>query len=312
MGTSKILIDGVGIDLTQDTVAANKMLSGIKAHDSNGDSVTGTIPSKAAATYTPTTTDQTIAAGQYLSGAQTVKGDANLIAANIRSGKSIFGVAGSLTPGITPSGTKNITENGTFDVTQFASAAVNVPIYYTYDGLAYQPDTMFEDLSNSERCILNGIYLILTNNLGHPNNNIPYLKSFTAKSNANILTVYSSNRPFGNNSTYGGTVGYPDLEKVELIGKFSTDGSTSCRLFSRVNAPKLNQIIFGGIGFPCVELKSTALAYASTFGSNLTVTVYVNSNSVAEISADIKAAAPWGFTTATIVYRNSTTGDVLT
>ena len=43
MGTSKILIDGVGIDLTQDTVAANKMLSGIKAHDSNGDSVTGNI-----------------------------------------------------------------------------------------------------------------------------------------------------------------------------------------------------------------------------------------------------------------------------
>ena len=43
MGTSKILIDGVGIDLTADTVAANKMLSGTKAHDSNGDSVTGNI-----------------------------------------------------------------------------------------------------------------------------------------------------------------------------------------------------------------------------------------------------------------------------
>lgn len=43
MGTSKITIDGVGIDLTQDTVAANKMLSGTKAHDSNGDSITGGI-----------------------------------------------------------------------------------------------------------------------------------------------------------------------------------------------------------------------------------------------------------------------------
>lgn len=43
MGTSKILIDGVGIDLTQDTVAAGKMLSGITAHNSNGDSVTGNI-----------------------------------------------------------------------------------------------------------------------------------------------------------------------------------------------------------------------------------------------------------------------------
>lgn len=130
MGTSKILIDGVGIDLTSDTVAANKMLSGTKAHDSNGDSITGDITSKAAATYTPTTTDQTIAAGQYISGAQTVKGDANLIAGNIRSGKSIFGVAGILTPGITPSGTKNITANGTYDVTEFARAAVNVQADY--------------------------------------------------------------------------------------------------------------------------------------------------------------------------------------
>lgn len=95
MGTSKILIDGIGIDLTADTVSANKMLSGTKAHDSNGDAVTGTIPSKAAATYMPTTSDQTIVAGQYLSGAQTIRGDANLIAANIHSGKSIFGVNGA-------------------------------------------------------------------------------------------------------------------------------------------------------------------------------------------------------------------------
>lgn len=50
---------------------------------------------KAATTYTPTTANQTIAAGTYCSGAQTIKGDANLVADNIKSGVSIFGVAGS-------------------------------------------------------------------------------------------------------------------------------------------------------------------------------------------------------------------------
>ena len=50
---------------------------------------------KAATTYTPTTSDQTIAAGTYCSGAQTIKGDANLVAANIAEGVSIFGVTGT-------------------------------------------------------------------------------------------------------------------------------------------------------------------------------------------------------------------------
>ena len=53
------------------------------------------VTQKAAAAYTPGTADQTIASGQYLSGAQTIRGDANLLAANIKSGVSIFGVTGS-------------------------------------------------------------------------------------------------------------------------------------------------------------------------------------------------------------------------
>ena len=61
----------------------------------NGVKITGSISSKAAESYTPGTADQTIAAGQYLSGAQTINGDANLVAGNIKSGVSIFGVAGT-------------------------------------------------------------------------------------------------------------------------------------------------------------------------------------------------------------------------
>ena len=50
-----------------------------------------------AQTITPGTADQVISAGTYLSGAATVKGDANLVAANISSGVEIFGITGELT-----------------------------------------------------------------------------------------------------------------------------------------------------------------------------------------------------------------------
>lgn len=52
-----------------------------------------------ATTYTPGTSNQTIASGTYLTGAQTVSGDANLIAGNIKSGTSIFGITGTYSGG---------------------------------------------------------------------------------------------------------------------------------------------------------------------------------------------------------------------
>lgn len=60
---------------------------------------------KAAATITPGTTNQTIAAGTYLSGAQTIAGDADLVSANIKAGANIFGVAGNANVVNTSAGT---------------------------------------------------------------------------------------------------------------------------------------------------------------------------------------------------------------
>lgn len=72
------------------------LLDGVTIH-SGGVTVAGSIPRKAAAAYTPGTSDQVLAAGQYLEGAQSIKGDANLVAGNIRSGVSVFGVVGTHT-----------------------------------------------------------------------------------------------------------------------------------------------------------------------------------------------------------------------
>lgn len=47
------------------------------------------------ATWTPTTADQTIPAGCYTIGTQTIKGDANLLAENIAEGISLFNIVGT-------------------------------------------------------------------------------------------------------------------------------------------------------------------------------------------------------------------------
>ena len=77
------------------TVSAGYVASGTSG--SSDVSLTASVTTKAATTITPTTSDQTIASGTYLTGAQTIKGDAALLASNIKSGVSIFGVAGALT-----------------------------------------------------------------------------------------------------------------------------------------------------------------------------------------------------------------------
>lgn len=86
-------------DTSGATAGASQILDGYTAFGAAGQ-VSGGITQKAAQTYTPTTTDQTIAAGQYLAGAQTVKGDANLQPQYIADGVKIFGVTGSLSAAV--------------------------------------------------------------------------------------------------------------------------------------------------------------------------------------------------------------------
>ena len=92
-----VTIDGVTGTFTNDaTITADYILDGFSGY-ANGEKITGNIPSKDAATYTPGTADQYISAEQYLSGAQKISGDANLVSGNIAQGKEIFGVTGTFT-----------------------------------------------------------------------------------------------------------------------------------------------------------------------------------------------------------------------
>lgn len=73
------------IGLTADKIWYNETILGLKSGRSG----------IAAKTYTPGTANQVIAAGTCNVGAQTIKGDANLVAANIKKGVKIFGVTGT-------------------------------------------------------------------------------------------------------------------------------------------------------------------------------------------------------------------------
>ena len=114
-GTAKFM------DTTDANAVAGEILNGKTAYV-NGSKITGNISSKAAATITPTSSSQSIASGQYLSGAQTIEAVvcSNLTAANIKSGvtvkvgtatddDSVTSVLGTLTsPTVSQDGTTKI------------------------------------------------------------------------------------------------------------------------------------------------------------------------------------------------------------
>lgn len=88
------------------------------------------VTRKSAQTYTPSTSDQTIAPDQYLTGAQIINGDANLKAENIAEGVSIFGVLGKLASdgtsgGGLPAGISAI-DYGTFTLSADTTTQANV------------------------------------------------------------------------------------------------------------------------------------------------------------------------------------------
>lgn len=83
------------VSVTPNVTTAGYISNGTAGNSSV--SLTASVTTKAAATITPGTSNQTIASGTYLTGTQTISGDADLVAANIKTGVNIFNVAGTFT-----------------------------------------------------------------------------------------------------------------------------------------------------------------------------------------------------------------------
>jgi len=99
-GAYTFIYDGVNFQLQGEGASGNAVASDLlagKTASTDAGEIIGTMPSKTAQTYTPSTVNQTILSNQYLSGAQTILGDADLVASKIPVGVNIFNVAGTYT-----------------------------------------------------------------------------------------------------------------------------------------------------------------------------------------------------------------------
>ena len=127
------------------TVVEGYVSAGTAGNVGVSGSATEMLDTQAAQTIHPASTDQTIASGKYLTGAQTFKAvtvtgltaDKVLQGNVIKIGDAddddrIMSVTGTASGGITPTGTKQITANGTsIDVYNYQYADVAVPNSYS-------------------------------------------------------------------------------------------------------------------------------------------------------------------------------------
>lgn len=145
-GAKSITANGTGIDVSSYATAnvnvPNPTLSGNATtayvypgktfYNNSYTKQTGTMTTKAAATYNTSTSDQTISSGQYLTGTQTIKAvkTANISAANIKSGVTVtVGDANSATRIANVAGT--FTKANTVSSGQTAASASQIKSGYS-------------------------------------------------------------------------------------------------------------------------------------------------------------------------------------
>lgn len=105
----------------------------------------------------------------------------------------------------------------------------------------------------------------------------------------------------------------PLLESVHLA---RTNGISTAGYVEDViaNCPNIKEFIVGDIGYPnTVGMGSTSGQYMMF--RNITVAfdiiIYTTATSLASVPAVLRNGAPWGATNATVIYKNSVTGEIL-
>lgn len=124
----------------------------------------------------------------------------------------------------------------------------------------------------------------------------------------NLETVEISGQAIGANTNITPTSVFSNCKKLSCV---IIDNITKYGHYCFQDCTALRNVILGSIGIPVVSMAS-AYIFRYCTQDFLEITIYVDATTLANIPTDVTKNAPWGATNATIIYSNSTTGEVIT
>ena len=124
----------------------------------------------------------------------------------------------------------------------------------------------------------------------------------------NLETVEISGQAIGANTIVTPTSVFANCKNLTsaIINNFTKYGHYWFR-----DCTSLKTVKLGSIGIHVLSIGSAYL-FMNCKQTDLEITIYVDATTLADIPTDVTTNAPWGATNATIIYRNSTTGEVIT
>ena len=132
------------------TAVASNVLTGKTFINNTGQTITGTMANNGTKTITPNTSAQSLGAGYY--DKITINGDADLVAANIVSGKNIFGVTGTATI-VSMGGRKVVTGTSSFSLKDGKGSDITV------SGLPFKPSIIVIMGTANNNAYVGGFYV---------------------------------------------------------------------------------------------------------------------------------------------------------
>jgi len=243
----------------------------------------GTVAVQAAQTITPTTTNQTIAADQYLTGAQTILGDADLVAGNIKKDVNIFGVVGTY-----EGGGGGISLDDVFNHTISGDVVVNVTNPISIGNSTYQYYIGIFAKNKISSFKSTGILAVPPQmfNMSGTTNNLANRPLVSVEMDA----THCGNQAFMNCSNLV-SVKFPQLTTGYYnYGSISTSMFENCTSLVTVAFPKLTRIE-GSFLKGCTHLTGVDFGALNTFNNQfqfqndaLLTTVILRNSSVASLA----------------------------